>query len=82
MNKRLFSRLSIFAVAFALILGFGAVNYSNANDLIAESYPGQVNLFGDDLAQNRVGTLDADRDATPRPIFESHGLNGNRISTF
>ena len=81
MNKRLISSLSIFAFAFALVMGFGAINYSNANDLIAESYPLQVSLFGDDQARNGVGTPDADRDAAPRPVLDSYGLQGAWIST-
>ncbi len=82
MNKRLISSLSILAFAFALILGFGAINYSNANDLIPESYPGQVTLIGNDLAHNQVGALVADQDVPSRPAFDSYGLQGKWLSTY
>ncbi len=81
MNKRLFSNLTILAFAFALVLGFGAINYSNANDLIPESYPGQVNLFGNDQAHNGIGTLAADQDIAPRAAVDSYGLQGAWLST-
>ncbi len=82
MNKRLFSTLSILAFAFALVLGFGAINHSNANELIPESYAGQTSLFGDDQAHNSVGEVNADRDVATKPIFETYGLQGFKISTF
>jgi hypothetical protein len=82
MNKRLFTSLSILAFAFALVLGFGAINYSNANDLIPDSYPGQVNLFGDDRADIQAGVLTADKDAAVKALPESYGLQGARVSTF
>ena len=81
MNKRFLSTLSILAFAFALVLGFGAINYSNASELIPDSYPGQISLFGDDRAHNEVA-LTADRDVDSRPLFESYGLQGVRVSTF
>ena len=82
MNKRLFSNLTILAFAFALVLGFGAINHSNANDLIADSFPGHVNLFGDDQAHNVATPIGADRDVTPLPVFDSYGLQGAWVSSF
>ena len=71
MNKRFLSTLSILAFAFALVLDFGAINHSSANDLIADSFPGHVNLFGDDQAHNVATPLGADRDISQRPAFDS-----------
>ncbi len=82
MNKRLISSLSILAFAFALLLGFGAISNSNANDLIPESFPGQVTLIGNDLAHNEVGALAADKDVSSSPSIDSYGLQGKWLSTY
>jgi hypothetical protein len=82
MNKRLFFSLSILAFAFALVLSFGAINHSNANDLIADSFPGYVNVFGDDQAHSAAASLGTDRDITTKPAFDSYGLQGAWLSAY
>ena len=67
MNRKLFYSLSIVAVAFALVLGFGTLN-------VAKAVPGEngdgytlplgaSNLFGADPADNSAVVIDRDRDA-------------------
>ncbi len=75
MSKKIFSGLTIFAVAFALVFGLGTFNPAKAvprGD--GEGYslpPGQSNLFGSDQAGNSAGVIDRDRDADSR----SHDFN-------
>lgn len=57
MNKKLYFGLSIFAVAFAFVIGFGAINDAKA---MGDSYNvnyGQTNLFAVDEAHNAAGVL-------------------------
>ncbi|MFZ2448460.1 MAG: hypothetical protein WAW37_19035 [Syntrophobacteraceae bacterium] len=65
MNGKLFLSLSIVAVVFTLVLGFGALDVAKAVPGMGdEGYtlpPGQTNLFGLDEADNSVATSDRDR---------------------
>ncbi|MFZ2448463.1 MAG: hypothetical protein WAW37_19050 [Syntrophobacteraceae bacterium] len=82
MNKKFYSNLTVFAVAFALVLGLGTFNAAKAvpgmgDEGYSNLIPGEVNLFGIDAADNaaRVSHRDADVRAyvfTP----DSYGLWG------
>lgn len=71
--------LTIFAVAFALVFGFGAFNGAMAakSDNFNYDYPGQANLIGVDEADNSLGNhRDRDR-GVPGFSFDSYGLSGS-----
>lgn len=75
MSKKIFSGLTIFAVAVALVFGLGTFNPAKAvPGRAGDGYslpPGQTNLFGSDQADNSIGAIDRDRDADSR----SHDFN-------
>jgi len=70
MNSKLFFGLSVFAVAFALVFGFGSINSASAitSDSYNQQFVGEANLWGVDEAHNVAGIRDMDRDA--RDVFE------------
>ena len=82
MNRKLYSIITVVAVSFALVLGFGGFNVVKA----APSYSGgespnppagEVNLFGADEAGNSAGVIARDRD--PRAFRfapDTYGLHG------
>jgi hypothetical protein len=59
MNKKFFSSLTIFGVAFALVLAFGAINAAKA---VTGSYDGEVAqmIAGNDRAKNTTMVVDKD----------------------
>ncbi|MHC1726159.1 MAG: hypothetical protein AB9866_09165 [Syntrophobacteraceae bacterium] len=75
--NRIFN-LTILAVAFALVIGFGAFSTTMAaSDNFNWDYPGQVNLIGIDEANNSLaGHADRDR-GVPGFTFDTYGLAGN-----
>jgi hypothetical protein len=81
MNKRFFFSLSVIAVAFALVLGFGALNAAKAVPGESGSnynFPaGQANLFGVDEAHNVLGGLNRDSDFRANSFAPApYGLRG------
>ncbi|MFZ2448462.1 MAG: hypothetical protein WAW37_19045 [Syntrophobacteraceae bacterium] len=81
MNKKYYSTLTIFAVAFALVLGLGTFNAAKAVPGMGdEGYtlpPGQTNLFGLDEADNRIVVSHRDADARAYEFApDSYGLWG------
>lgn len=77
MNAKFFYSLSIVAVAFALVLGFGTLNAARA--VPGENgYPvGTATLFGPDKAANSILVVDRDRDEYLRAHeFDTYGLMG------
>ncbi len=70
MSKKIFSGLTILAVALALVIGLGTFNPAKAvPGRAGDGYslpPGQTNLFGNDQADNSAGVIDRDAD------FKSH----------
>ncbi len=80
MKKFIYS-LSVVAVAFALVFGFGTLNTAKAvPGENGEGYnlpAGENNLFGVDQADNSTVGIDRDRDADLRAHeFDSYGLFG------
>ncbi len=75
MNTKLFYSLSIVAVAFALVLGFGTLNVAKA--VPGENgYPvGTATVFGVDKAQNIILLADRDADLMAGE-FDSYGQMG------
>ncbi len=81
MNKRFFSRLTIVAVAFTLVIGFGTFNAAKAltgeNGMGYNLAPGQTILIGADFAGNSVGAARNDADSRPHELVsDSYGLRG------
>ncbi len=79
MNRKPYSILTVVAVAFALVLGFGTLNAAKAVPGTAgDAYnlpPGNVNLIGLDAADNSVRVIDRDVAPAPRGFFtDSYGL--------
>jgi len=70
MNKKFFFGLSLFAVAFALVFGFGSINSASAitSDSYNQQFVGEANLWGVDEAYNTAGIRDMDR--APGAVFE------------
>ncbi|MEN6438884.1 MAG: hypothetical protein ABFD97_09895 [Syntrophobacter sp.] len=74
MNTKLIFSVSIFAVAFALVFGFGSINNVNASpENYNAEYVGEANLIGVDEAHNSLASRD--KDSGSGFTFESHGLN-------
>ena len=81
MNTKLFYSLSIVAVAFTLVLGFGTLNVAKAIQVEnGDGYTlplGVSNLFGADPADNSALVIDRDRDAQLRAHeFDTYGMLG------
>lgn len=77
MNKKLIFSVAIFAVAFAMVFGFGSMNNVNASpENYNLEYTGEANLIGVDEAHNSLGNRDTDRGA---PVFNfgSYGLGSD-----
>ncbi len=77
MNAKII-RLSVFAIALAVLFGLGAVNNTFAahSDSFNVSPADQANLIGVDEANNGVGAA-SDRDSGPSPSFQTYGLSGD-----
>lgn len=85
MYKKLYG-LSIFAVTFALVLGFGAINQTLAASGSYNHDYGQADLIGVDEATNGVNTV-LDRDTGPAPMVErtmsdNYNLDYGRTNLF
>jgi len=80
MNKKFYSIVTVVAVAFALVLGFGPFSAVKAvpgasGESVSPLAPGESNAFGVDLA----GTSAVSRDYDSRinePSFDTYGLHG------
>ena len=67
MNKKFFSRLTIFGMAFALVLALGTINVAKAvpgfNENLDRFNEDAPTTIGQDVAGNAtLGNVDADRD--------------------
>ena len=81
MNTKSFYSLSVIAVAFALVLGFGTLNTAKAvpgENGDGYTLPaGTANLFGADAVLNSIVVIDRDRDADLRAHeFDLYGMLG------
>lgn len=81
MNRKLYSILTVVAVSFALVLGFGAFNVVKAVPGTSGErviVPGAgVDQFGIDAAANRVETMNRDRElGNFRFSPDTYGLHG------
>jgi len=75
MNTKLILSVSIFAVAFALVLGLGTTNNANATpENYNQQYVGEANLVGVDEADNTLAARSRDMDRSAGFTFESHSL--------
>ncbi len=78
MNAKII-RLSVFAIALAVLFGLGAVNNTFAtthSDSYNATPADQANLIGVDEANNGAGRV-SDRDAGPSYSFQTYGLSGD-----
>lgn len=79
MNRKLYSIVTVVAVAFALVLGFGVLNPAKAvPGETGDGYKipaGQVSQFGLDFADNSAQVKDKDA-RNPGFIPDSYGLSG------